>query len=136
MNISFQQTCQDLTQLVNCVKHNMGELAEERHLTSVQFYVLYLLVQHHELSMGQIAHFLHCDASNVTIIMRSLLKNNLVVRQPAPNDRRTKNICLTKSGRQIVDEVVEALPDRIGCKILSAQEQLALHSIVQKIGGV
>jgi len=51
--------------------------------------------------MGEIAHFLHCDSSNVTGIVDGLEERGLVRREPSPKDRRVKLIALTAEGRRV-----------------------------------
>lgn len=53
--------------------------------------------------MGELAHRLCCDASNVTGIVDRLEERGLVERRPSPADRRVKQLVLTDAGRALRD---------------------------------
>jgi DNA-binding MarR family transcriptional regulator len=83
--------------------------------------------------MGKVAHVLHCDPSNVTGVVDRLVAHRLISRQECPTDRRAKTITLTAEGRDVVQEVMQILPERMGCDRLNQAEREALHSAVQKL---
>jgi DNA-binding MarR family transcriptional regulator len=109
-------------------------LAEERGLTHMQVFALYTLHRHGSLMMGRVATELHCDASNVTGIVDRLAAQGLIVRQEYEHDRRVKQLQLTDKAKQIIDEIAAALPERLGCEVLTAAERDAFHALVNKIG--
>jgi DNA-binding MarR family transcriptional regulator len=133
MEPTSQQVCQDLLQLVDRVKLSVVELAEARGLTRMQLFALYSISEHVELAMRQVADVMHCDASNVTGIVDRLVAQGLVLRQECAHDRRAKTLRLTTKGSKAVQELKDALPAKLGCDALAANECQALHQIVQKL---
>lgn len=133
MATSDQQLCQDLFQLLDQVKLQLLHLAEMQGLTSTQLFAIYSIDHHGELAMHQAAEVLHCDASNITGIVDRLVTQNLVERRERPLDRRTKMLVLTDRGRQVVQSVKDALPDRLGCAFITASERATLHTVIQKL---
>ncbi len=55
--------------------------------------------------MGELAHHLHCDSSNITGIVDRLTERGLVERRAADGDRRVKLVALTEAGRELRDEL-------------------------------
>lgn len=51
-------------------------------------------------TMGELAADLVCDASNVSQLVRRLESRGLVVREPDPDDRRTRRVSITDAGRE------------------------------------
>ncbi|HSX28259.1 MAG TPA: MarR family transcriptional regulator [Candidatus Saccharimonadales bacterium] len=133
MEISTQQVAQDLFQLLDRVKICALSLAEAQGLTRVQLFALYSISLHGELAMRQAADVLHCDASNVTGIVDRLVNQQLITREENVRDRRTKNLRLTDKGTQIVHTLQEALPAKLNCEKLSAEERQTLHRITEKL---
>ena len=95
--------------------------------------VLWQLRPDRPASMGTIAEFMHCDASNVTSMVDKLENRGLLRRQSSPEDRRVKLIALTDEGL----EFREALFSRV-CEpqpwilALDEQDQLELARILRK----
>lgn len=133
MDITSEIICQDMMSLLGRFKQEMARIADERGLTQVQLGALYMVHKHNELAMGKVAHVLHCDPSNVTGIIDRLVSHGLVTRQENPADRRAKTITLTDDGQKVMREIINILPDRMGCDNLTNAERQALHVAVQKI---
>ena len=62
--------------------------------------------------MGELAHQMHCDNSNITGIVDRLSERGLVERRAAEGDRRVKLIALTDAGRELRAELVRRRPSR------------------------
>lgn len=79
-------------------------------------------------TMGELATDLVCDASNVSQLVRRLESRGLVVREPDPEDRRTRRVSITESGREISRTVERrfTLPaERVGRLDHAEREQLS-----------
>jgi DNA-binding MarR family transcriptional regulator len=79
-------------------------------------------------TMGQLAADLVCDASNVSQLVRRLESRGLVVREPDPEDRRTRRVSITDAGRETSRAVEKrfTLPaERIGRLAKAEREQLS-----------
>jgi len=127
------QLCEDLLLFLGRIKHELILLAEERDLTVMQLFALFTINRQGQVPMGKMAELLHCDASNITGIVDRLVHHGLVLRNECEHDRRTKMLQLTHRGKATVDELMQAVPDRIGCNRLSLSEQHTFQSIAQKI---
>lgn len=56
-------------------------------------------------AMGELAHQMHCDNSNITGIVDRLSERGLVERRAAEGDRRIKLVALTEAGRELKAEL-------------------------------
>lgn len=135
VNISDADSCQDLLKLIKSIKAAMAELAESHGLTSIQLYALNAINDAGAvgIAMGRLAQTLHCDASNITGIVDRLTALSLIVRQENPQDRRVKNLFLTKQGQRTVDQLKSQLPGRLGCSRMDDKQRLWLRSIVDTL---
>ena len=129
MKISSDVLCDDLIAFFGSIKQQLMRLGEDEGLTPVQLGTLYWLHRHGELAMGQIAHVMHCDASNVTGIIDRLVVQELVSRQESARDRRTKTLRLTDKGTKIIEVVQRKLPAAIGWDVLTDDECALIHKI-------
>lgn len=107
--------------------------AAARHgLTSTQAKVLAQLDG--PLPMRGLAALLVCDASNVTGIVDRLEARGLVRREPAPADRRVKNVVATDEGREIIRRVREEMQATRGAlDTLDAAESATLYALLERL---
>ncbi|MGH7157962.1 MAG: MarR family winged helix-turn-helix transcriptional regulator [Candidatus Saccharimonadales bacterium] len=132
METNDRQVCEDLLTLVWHVKSTMFQVAESNNLTPVQLFALYSISQGGN-SMGRVAENMHCDASNVTGVVDRLAAQGLVIRAESESDRRTKTLTLTAEGARIIQHILDALPERLGCDRLDEQEKRTLHATLTKL---
>jgi DNA-binding MarR family transcriptional regulator len=132
MDMDSQQVCQDLLSLLARVKATFAHLAEVYSLTSMQMYALYSIYEG-STTMGNVAEFLHCDASNVTGIVDRLVAQKLISREECAQDRRAKVLTLTSKGHDLMQNVMAGLPAQMGCAKLNNIEGMALHDIALKL---
>lgn len=59
-------------------------------------------------TMGELATFLLCDASNVTQLVNRLEARDLVTRVPEATDRRSKRVAITGTGTEVNRQVRHA----------------------------
>jgi DNA-binding MarR family transcriptional regulator len=85
-------------------------------------------------AMGELAHQMHCDNSNITGIVDRLTERGLVERRAAEGDRRIKLVALTEAGREMKDELTRrraiAPP---GFADLPAEDLERLHRIFTEL---
>ena len=81
--------------------------------------------------MGGVAGQMQCDASNVTGVIDRLVMHQLVVRAESESDRRTKTLALTDKGRELIQKIIDALPEKLGCSQLGAAERQALRTVLE-----
>ncbi len=84
-------------------------------------------------TMGELAVELACDASNVSQLVGRLEARGLVVREPDPDDRRTRRVSITKAGAEATRDVEErfTLPSE-GVGRLSEAEREQLSALLAK----
>jgi DNA-binding MarR family transcriptional regulator len=133
MSVSPEQTCADLFGLLDRFKRSLRDLSEEKGLTIIQVMALYNIQKQPGILMSQMASLLHCDASNVTGIVDRLTAQDLICRQECERDRRAKALRATEKGDVTIEEIMSALPGKLGCQQLSANDREFLHAAIQKI---
>ena len=120
-------------QLIDRVKVIVLELAEAQGLTKAQVFALYCLDKCGGLAMGRAAEALHCDASNVTGMVDRMVTQGLITREAVAHDRRTKTLQLTDKGQKVVAALKAAIPTKLHCDTLTAEECKILQTVVQKL---
>ncbi|NUR72145.1 MAG: MarR family transcriptional regulator [Hamadaea sp.] len=109
------------------------DAAGAHQLTAMQAKLL-MLVAAEPQPMRRLADEFHCDPSNVTGIADRLERRGLVVREPAPGDRRVKNVALTPAGRRVVDDLRGSLgfaAEPLGS--LTEPERVQLRDLLRKM---
>lgn len=83
----------------------------------------------------ELASFLCLDASQIVALVDALEQKGLVVRQPAPNDRRTNVIQATQQGQELYAQarVVSAAADQDALSALTASERETLRALLSKV---
>ncbi|MFJ9576918.1 MarR family winged helix-turn-helix transcriptional regulator [Streptomyces sp. NPDC101191] len=86
------------------------------------------------LPMRALATLLVCDASNVTGIVDRLEARGLVRREPAPHDRRVKNVVVTDDGRETVRRLREEMQTTHGAlDTLTPAESGTLYALLERL---
>jgi DNA-binding MarR family transcriptional regulator len=128
-----KQVCEDILELLSRFKNALFDVAEQQGITRIQLSALYCVGSHGELPMGKMADVLHCDPSNVTGLVDRLVSQDMLSRQECPTDRRAKTLSLTPKGEELMAQVYELLPSRLGCDKLTPAELDALHDLIVKV---
>ena len=132
--MSAHDLCLDIARLVKQFKQHMAAVAEDHKLTIIQLYALQAMADSDgQLTMGQMAASLHCDASNVTGIVDRLTALHLITRREHPQDRRVKTLALTAAGQRVISVLHDELPERLGCTGLTAIERANLRRLLDKL---
>jgi len=84
--------------------------------------------------MREIARALGCDPSNVTLIGDKLEQAGLVTRQAHSDDRRSRVLTLTDTGRQLRERLLTRLVAATPLPSLTAREQHQLGRLLAKLG--
>lgn len=86
--------------------------------------------------MGELAHLMRCDNSNMTGIADRLEERGLVRRVAAEGDRRVKLIELTAEGENIRDDMARRMAKApAAIEALSRADQVALRDIMRRALG-
>lgn len=111
-------------------------LQKEFGLTESQFAVLEALHHLGPLSQGQLCQKILRSGSNVTTVVDNLERDQLVVRERDPEDRRVQMVQLTERGRSLVAGALPVHVARItdAMSALTEDEQVELGRICRKLG--
>jgi DNA-binding MarR family transcriptional regulator len=121
-------------EIFNAQRKRFMSITQEFELAPQQIQALKVLGQRGPIPMSELAGVLLCDTSNVTGIVDRLEDRGLVVRQPAPHDRRVKLLELTERGAQLGSEVGRRMSQPPpGLSALSAADQRALRDILRRV---
>lgn len=83
-------------------------------------------------SMRQLATRLRCDPSTVTFLADRLQDRALLSREVNPDNRRTKILRLTDTGRATRQALVAAMATRSPIAHLNAEDQRHLHNLLSR----
>ena len=122
-----------LIEVIEQFRLNTGRIAEQHALSSAQLLTLLKLYREDNIVMRDLAHKMHCDASNITGITDKLIAHGLIERKEAPEDRRAKVISLTPRGKAVAESIMPQLPAMSGVSNLSKQDQDLFNQLLQKI---
>jgi len=105
-------------------------------LTHSQFAVLEALYNLGPLSLGELGRKILKSNANLTTVVDSLEKKNLVLRQQCIEDRRRFTVSLTGAGEELIARVflrhAEIVERELG--VLSPLEQQQLAELLKKLG--
>ncbi len=82
-------------------------------ITPSQFSVLFLIGQHSESSVKEIAEVLHISSSATTQLVDRLVKNGYVERREQVEDRRAVALTLSKKTKDIVEKMRKQMVQKI-----------------------
>lgn len=103
-------------------------------LTNAQATLLRTMNPDAPAAMSSLASALGCHASNVTGLVDRLEEQGLVTRQASAEDRRVKQIALTRRGNELREQLHETMfeaPPELGR--LDDDELRSLHQLVQRL---
>lgn len=126
MSKQHTELCLQIMQVWSKIKANVEYQAEANNLTMQQVFLLHKLYENQNIYMGELAKQLHCDASNVTGIVDRLELQSLIVRKDLPEDRRVKQLHITKKGRKIIEKMLPHLADGIDFESLTDAQKASL----------
>jgi DNA-binding MarR family transcriptional regulator len=89
-------------------KNKIYLLSQDYDLTVMQLMTL-ITIDQNNMSMSYYKNLFQCDASNITGLIDALVKKNLVIRSESIDDRRIKDIKLSKSGQKLQTELLQNL---------------------------
>ena len=90
-------------QITDCIVEHMRERSDKFNIPPFQLHVL-LYLSEHEYSVSELGKQMHMAKSNMSTLLKSMEKDELLTRIRDVNDERITKITLSDKGRQIVDE--------------------------------
>jgi DNA-binding MarR family transcriptional regulator len=117
------------------VFQNFTEMVGAAELTPGQFGVLVVIDANPGLSQTRLGNALGIDRSTVVAVIDRLESRGLVVRQPAPNDRRSHALRLSESGMTTLRRLTERVRahEREIARHLSPDERARLIELLGRV---
>ncbi|MFN8575987.1 MAG: MarR family transcriptional regulator [Candidatus Sericytochromatia bacterium] len=108
-------------------------LLDELDLTYLQYLVMLVLWEYHELSVKQIGEILYLDSGTLTPLLKKLEKKNLVIRSRNQDDERIVNISLTNKSKELKKNAL-TIPEKILCKSnMNINDLLEIRELLDKL---
>jgi DNA-binding MarR family transcriptional regulator len=112
-----------------------ADLLAQHGLTFAKWVAMISLRRFGNLSMTRLAKLAATDRTTLTRSIDSLIADGLVGREASPSDRRIVVVCLTDTGRDLLEKIrAEIRPlNREVCANLTTEEQAAMTGYLQKM---
>lgn len=112
-----RQFIAQLVESSRLLRNYIDHRAKERGTTRAQWIVLFRLRQQEGLSQVDLAEVLELQPISLVRLLDRLVDHGLLERRPDPRDRRANRLFLTRTGRQLVDDL-DSLRDSIATDVL------------------
>ena len=112
-----RQLIAQLVESSRLLRNYIDHRAKVRGSTRAQWIVLFRLRQQEGLSQVDLADVLELQPISLVRLLDRLVEHGLLERRPDPRDRRANRLFLTRSGRQLVDDL-DSLRDAIASDVL------------------
>ena len=112
-----------------------NKMLSSHNFVSSHVFILFLLSENAEMSMGEIAKKINRDKSTTTVLIRKLIDEKLVKSASSSKDSRKKIISLTAEGKKynnFTSEISSKLLS-ICYKNFSAEEKETLLNLLEKM---
>jgi MarR family transcriptional regulator, transcriptional regulator for hemolysin len=114
------------------LRNYIDNRAKQRGSTRAQWIVLFRLRQQEGLSQVDLADVLELQPISLVRLLDRLVEHGLLERRPDPKDRRANRLFLTRSGRQLVDDL-DGLRDRIASDVLRGIPDEAIQTSLETL---
>lgn len=125
---AVRELCGLVNELAQRISDHVGTCASTHDLTEAQAVALRELTG--PMTSRELARRMSCEPSNVTYVVDRLARLGLVERLPHPNDRRARQLVLTKCGTKVRDALLATLVVDSPLEGLTASEQQQLHKLL------
>jgi DNA-binding MarR family transcriptional regulator len=88
--------------MISVLRRSSRVAETEFGIGSAQLFVLQQLAESPARSINELAERTYTHQSSVSVVVRRLVKDGLVERRPAKDDRRRKELRLTRAGQRLV----------------------------------
>lgn len=105
--MSQRKSLDSLFTLVHTLKRNLHDQIEELHLGITPMHVRVIKIINHKphCTAVDIANYLNRDKAQVTRLLSSLLTQELIIKEPNPEDKRSQCLRITESGKEIMKKI-------------------------------
>ena len=130
-----RQLVAQLVETSRLLRNFIDGRAKTRGTTRAQWIVLFRLRQQEGLSQVDLADVLELQPISLVRLLDRLVEHGLLERRPDPRDRRANRLFLTRSGRQLVDDL-DSLRDSIATDVLRDVPSEAIEASLQTLKDV
>ena len=102
-----------------------------------ELFVLFLLYRKKEVTMTEIAEYIHVPLNTATGIVSRMEKRDLLQRERSVSDKRVVTVAMTARGIAIMKEFLDQVVDYGECVLneLTKEEQALLLKVIEKVMG-
>lgn len=104
-------------------------------LTYTQYITMMVLWERKSVNVKELGECLYLDSGTLTPLLKKLEAKGFLTRKRSEKDERNLIVTLTDEGEKLKEKAVEIPLKIAGCTNLSAEEGMALYSILYKILG-
>jgi DNA-binding MarR family transcriptional regulator len=90
----------------NAMKNRFNAFLKPYTLTSEQYVIMKSIEENPEVSPTQLAEITFKDKTTITRMIDTLVKNEMLLRTPKPNDRRAYQISWSEKGKKTMNEIL------------------------------
>jgi MarR family transcriptional regulator for hemolysin len=127
-----RQLVAQLVESSRLLRNYIDHRAKSRGTTRAQWIVLARLRQQEGLSQVDLADVLELQPISLVRLLDRLVEHGLLERRPDPRDRRANRLFLTRSGRQLVDDL-DTLRDSIATDVLQNVPSEAVQASLETL---
>ncbi|UOQ86219.1 MarR family winged helix-turn-helix transcriptional regulator [Gracilibacillus salinarum] len=113
----------ELRYISGIIKQKGREILNNYPITTPQFIALQFLLEHGDLTLGELSKKINLAFSTTTDLVDRMEKNDLVERVRDTKDRRVVRIHLLEKGREIIHEVIEKRQKYLGEVLSNVKEE-------------
>ncbi|MDQ0223135.1 MarR family winged helix-turn-helix transcriptional regulator [Streptococcus moroccensis] len=109
-------------------------LIKQHGITLTQFGVLEILYNKGDLRIQDLIDKMLTTSGNMTVVIKNMIRDGLITRQPNPLDKRACLISLTDKGRAFIETILPDHYQNVGriFSVLTDEEQDLLVSLLKK----
>jgi DNA-binding MarR family transcriptional regulator len=127
-----RQFIAQLVESSRLLRNYIDHRAKGRGTTRAQWIVLFRLRQQEGLSQVDLAEVLELQPISLVRLLDRLVEHGLLERRPDPRDRRANRLFLTKTGRQLVDDL-DSLRDSIAADVLQGMPASTIETSLEAL---
>ncbi|MGP4041674.1 MarR family winged helix-turn-helix transcriptional regulator [Gracilibacillus sp. D59] len=113
----------ELRYISGIIKQKGREILNNYPITTPQFIALQFLLEHGDLTLGELSKKIYLAFSTTTDLVDRMEKNDIVERVKDTKDRRVVRIHLLEKGRKIIQEVIEKRQKYLGEVLTNVKEE-------------
>ncbi|MEY8463020.1 MarR family winged helix-turn-helix transcriptional regulator [Streptococcus merionis] len=109
-------------------------LIKQHGITLTQFGVLEILYNKGDMRIQDLIEKMLTTSGNMTVVIKNMIRDGLITREPNPNDKRACLISITDKGQEFIEQILPDHYRNIGniFNVLTEEEQVVLVSLLKK----